>query len=560
MAHVAFEETIELPIALDRRLGPHARQGRRPAGRDVRDARHLRALQRLPDLPRAAPDPDAARRARRARATSARARRTRGRCRRRSCRRTTRRSTRRTRRSAARRSASRTRPEDLAIDARRPPLRIDKAYSWESPLAAHGLMHMVIANAVDGDPYPIDTLILFMANMAWNSSMNTAGTREMLTREGRARRVQDPVPRRVRRVRLRDGRASPTSCCPTRPTSSATTRSRCSTGRSREPDASADAIRHPIVAPDRDVRPWQEVLVELASRLRSRRSRSPTARAVTRTTRTSSCATSARRASASSPAGAARTATKSLRRRAEPEAVGGVHRARGVLRAPPARVAAGGTAARTATTSSSRRSPASSSTAEPIVMQIWSEPLQKFRLAGRGCTTGRGRPIPRIASGSRPTSIRCRSGTRRSRCSATDAKAFPLHAITQRPMVMYHSWDSQNAWLRQIIGENCLYMNAATAAELRPRRRRLGRGSSRRIGRDPLPAARRWKARAQHRVDLERDRQEGRRLGPVADDAPEATHGFLLNHLISEHLPPRAGEAGAHQLAIRSPGRPRGST
>ena len=35
-----------------------------------------------------------------------------------------------------------------------------------------------------------------------------------------------------------------------------------------EPDAAADAIRHPIVAVDRDVRPWQDVLVELASRLK----------------------------------------------------------------------------------------------------------------------------------------------------------------------------------------------------------------------------------------------------------------------------------------------------
>ncbi len=61
-----------------------------------------------------------------------------------------------------------TRPEDLAIDAQGTPLRIDKAYSWESPVAAHGLMHMVIRNAVEADPYPIDTLMLFMANMAWN--------------------------------------------------------------------------------------------------------------------------------------------------------------------------------------------------------------------------------------------------------------------------------------------------------------------------------------------------------------------------------------------------------
>ncbi len=65
MAHVAFNEAVELPIRVDRHARAHARQGRRPAGRDARDARHLRALQRFPDLPRAAPVADAARRARR---------------------------------------------------------------------------------------------------------------------------------------------------------------------------------------------------------------------------------------------------------------------------------------------------------------------------------------------------------------------------------------------------------------------------------------------------------------------------------------------------------------
>ena len=50
--------------------------------------------------------------------------------------------------------------------------------------------------------------------------------------------------------------------------------------------------------------------------------------------------------------------------------------------------------------------------------------------------------------------------------SRTVADDFPLHAITQRPMMMYHSWDAQNAWLRQIISENRLYMNRAKAREL----------------------------------------------------------------------------------------------
>ena len=52
------------------------------------------------------------------------------------------------------------------------PLRIDKAFSWEAPLALHGMMHTVIGNAGAGDPYRIDTLFMFMANMAWNSAMN----------------------------------------------------------------------------------------------------------------------------------------------------------------------------------------------------------------------------------------------------------------------------------------------------------------------------------------------------------------------------------------------------
>ena len=72
-------------------------------------------------------------------------------------------------------------PEDLIIDDDGKPVRIDKAFSWDAPIAAHGLMHMVIRNAWKGDPYTIDTLFMYMANMAWNSAMNTAETMRMLT-------------------------------------------------------------------------------------------------------------------------------------------------------------------------------------------------------------------------------------------------------------------------------------------------------------------------------------------------------------------------------------------
>ena len=72
-------------------------------------------------------------------------------------------------------------PEHLALKEDGSPARIDKAFTWENPMSSHGLMHMVISNAHAGDPYKIDTLFMYMANMSWNSSMNTKGVMEMLT-------------------------------------------------------------------------------------------------------------------------------------------------------------------------------------------------------------------------------------------------------------------------------------------------------------------------------------------------------------------------------------------
>ncbi len=69
-------------------------------------------------------------------------------------------------------------PDDLCLKEDGSPARIDKAFTWDNPMTAHGLMHMVISNAHAGDPYKIDTLFMYMANMAWNSSMNTSGVDE----------------------------------------------------------------------------------------------------------------------------------------------------------------------------------------------------------------------------------------------------------------------------------------------------------------------------------------------------------------------------------------------
>ena len=87
------------------------------------------------------------------------------------------------------------------------PKRIDKAFSWEAPLAAHGMMHMVIANAVAGDPTPSRCLFLYMANMAWNSSMNTAGEHGDADRAPTPTgELPHPQDHRRRQLFLRDGR------------------------------------------------------------------------------------------------------------------------------------------------------------------------------------------------------------------------------------------------------------------------------------------------------------------------------------------------------------------
>ncbi|MBI3513085.1 MAG: formate dehydrogenase, partial [Proteobacteria bacterium] len=116
---------------------------------------------------------------------------------------------------------------------------------------------------------------------------------------------------------------------------------------------------------------------------------------------------------------------------------------------------------------------------------------------------------------------------------------FPLHAITQRPMAMYHSWGSQNAWLRQIHGANCLYMHHATAAA-------LGIADGDWVWITSHHGKVRGHAKLMDGVNRDTVwtwNAIGKRSGAwnLAPDAPEATRGFLLNHVISELLPERAG-------------------
>ncbi len=436
------------------------------------------------------------------------------------------------------------RPEDLAVDAAGQPLRIDHAYSWSAPLAAHGAMHSVIHNAVRGDPYPIDTLLLFMANMAWNSSMNTAQTQDMLRAQHADGSYKIPFIVVVdafdsETVRFADLVLPDTTFLERFDAISLLDRP------ISEPDTAADAIRHPILKPDRDVRPWQDVLVELAGRLKFPAFMDDSGRVkfrgyedfIARYERSPGIGFLAGWRGASGDQSLIGEPNKNqwqayidhqgfFQHHWSDSQRYHRHINRDYLEAAKA---AGFIDA-----------------VEPITMQIYSETLQKFRLAGEGTYAG---PQPgtederrRLRDYFDPLPIWYPPLEEQ----LTKSADYPFHAITQRPMMMYHSWDSQNAWLRQIVGQNHLYMNADRARE-------LGFQDDDWV----WVESHNGRIRCQLRTMTGCERNTvwtwnavGKMAGAWGLDRKslEATHGFLLNHLISQSLP-----AGANKFANSDP-------
>ncbi|HET6522758.1 MAG TPA: molybdopterin oxidoreductase family protein, partial [Geminicoccaceae bacterium] len=427
--------------------------------------------------------------------------------------------------------------EDLLVDAEGRPQRIDGAFSWEAPIAAHGMMHLVITNAWKGDPYPIDTLFMYMANMAWNSAMNTAGTIAMLT-------DRDPATGgyRIPRIIYADAYCSEMVAYADLVFADTTYLERwdCISLLDRpisEADGPADSIRQPVVAPDRDVRPFQDVLLELGARLglpgMTDADGSPTFPGgypdylINHERKAGVGSLAGWRGKDGSKKGQGEPNPDQLRRYVE----------NGCFwhdRLPP-----GQRYFRFANRDylAYARDMGFIDAAEPVVMQLYSEPLQKFRQAARG----HGPVQP-------PDHLRHRVETYFDPLpiwyppfeDAHDGDGtFPLHAITQRPMAMYHSWHGQNAWLRQIHAANRLYVPAALARE-------LGIGDGDWVWLTSRHA--RIKAQVRPMEGVNRHtvwtwNAIGKRAGAwnLAPDAPEAARGFLLNHLIDELLPEREG-------------------
>ncbi len=450
-------------------------------------------------------------------------------------------------------------PENLCLLPDGSPARIDKAFSWENPFSAHGMMHMVIPNAVAGDPYKIDTLFLYMANMAWNSSMNTAAVMEMLT----AKEGDDYV---IPRIIYSDAYASEMVAYADLilPDTTYLERHDCISLLDRpisEPDAAGDSIRWPVVEPDRPghagVRGFQSVLLDLGARLGL-----PGMVNEDGTAKFKDYAdyiVSHQRRPGVGPligfrgngedVGRGAPNMGQLDRYIENGGFFQAHVPEGALYYKPWNKAYQDWAVAT----SFYEAP------QPYLFNIWSEPMRKFQLAaeGHGAIQPPDHLRERLKQAMHPLPIWYPPFGE----AESAGWGYPIHALTQRPMDMYHSWGSQNAWLRQIRGKNFLYLPTKIweAHGFQP-------GDYARVsspnGGITVPVA--------HMAALNENtvwtwNAIGKRKGAwaLADDAPEAVEGFLLNHLISELLPakgdglrysnsdPVTGQAAWFDLKVR---------
>ena len=441
-------------------------------------------------------------------------------------------------------------PEDLLVDERGEALRLDKAFSWEAPLAAHGKMHAVIPNAAKGDPHPISVLFLYMANMAWNSSMNTPAAMEALSACGTDGEYRIP------RLIVADAFWSETVAYAdlVLPDTTYLERHDCISLLDRpigEPDMIADAIRHPVIDPDRDVRPFQDVLIELGARLDLPgfvdRNGNPKWRnyahcMATREVKPGVGALAGWRGEDGCLEGRGEPNERQLDRYVE---AGGFWTADIPDRAKYFKHV-NADYQDWAVGIGLFDKPA------PFMLQLYSEPLRRFQLAAEG----HGKVLP-------PERLRGRISENFDPLPSwivpegSDVEEFPLCAITQRPMAMYHSWGSQNPWLRQIHAENSLYVPGAVCDRLQ-----LSDGdwaiAESRVGRIRVRVKR---MEALNPSTVWTWNAIGKRRGAwtLSEDAPEVTRGFLLNHLIPDrdcsdtmsNSDPVTGQAAWFDLRIR---------
>jgi anaerobic selenocysteine-containing dehydrogenase len=421
-------------------------------------------------------------------------------------------------------------------------------------------MHNAITNAWRGDPYRIDTLLIFMANMAWNSSMNTSRVREMLNDKDENGDYKIPF------LVVADAFQSEMVAYAdlVLPDTTYLERHDCMSMLDRpisEFEGPVDSVRVPVVPPKGECKPFQEVLIELGSRLGlpafthddgSRKFRDYPDFVVNYETAPDS--------GIGFLAGwRGKGGEKFMKGEPNPKQWEMYENNNCVFHY---ELPKSYQYMRNWNQGYLEWAKRHSLTryAEPINIHIYSEVLQKFRLAAQGKSDGKQPPArlrKRIETHFDPLPFYSQP----LESQVTDLHKYPLNAVTQRPMAMYHSWDSQNAWLRQIHTYNFLHVNSKTAREagiedgawmwvesMHGKVRCLCRHS------ESVEPGTVWTWNA---------------IGKVAGawgldrDANESQQGFLLNHLISEELPPcddgrhlsnsdpLTGQAGWYDVHVR---------
>lgn len=426
-------------------------------------------------------------------------------------------------------------PEDLLVDADGQPRRLDHAYSWRYPLAVHGMLHTVIRNAWAADPKPVDLLFLFMANMSWNSAMNTAETMHWLTDKNADGEYRIP------KIIYSDAYSSEMVAYAdlVLPDTTYLERFDAISLLDRpisDADRAADAIRHPVLDASaqregRDVRGFQSVLIDLGARI----------------------GLPALVNEDGSPRYADYADYLVNHERAPGVGLLAGWRGDGTLqgKGPPnpaqldryrdnggfwtAEVPVSARYFKMANRDYLQWSQGMGfiAKAEPVVLQLYSETLQKFRLAaqGHGPVQPPQAERERVATYFDPLPIWYEPFEG----AQLETTRFPLSAVTQRPPFMYHAWGSQNAWLRQITARNFLYLHPDTAA-------RHGLADDDWVHVDSHHGRITVQCRLAGNVQPDTVwtwNAIGKRRGAwkLSADAPESAKGFLLNHLISDVLP-----------------------
>jgi anaerobic selenocysteine-containing dehydrogenase len=432
-------------------------------------------------------------------------------------------------------------PDDLFVDDAGNPIRIDKAFSWEYPLSVHGLMHNAITNAWRQDPYAIDTLFIFMANMAWNSSMNTDAVRKMLNDKGEDGEYKIPF------LVVADAFQSEMTAFADLilPDTTYLERHDVMSMLDRpisEFDGPVDSVRIPVVPPTGECKPFQEVLIELGSRLKlppfvnadgSRKYQNYP-----------DFVTNFETAPGSGIGFLAgwrgKSGEKSMKGEPNPKQWEMYEKNNCVYHY---HLPKSYQYMRNWNQGYLQWAQEHSLTRydEPINIHIYSEVLQKFRLAAQGKSDGKQPPAhlrQRVETHFDPLPFYSEP----LEAQLTDKQRYPLNAITQRPMAMYHSWDSQNAWLRQIHTYNFLYVHPKTA-------RAAGIEDGAWMWIESMHGKVRCLCRYTEALEpgtVWTWNAVGKAAGAwnLDGSANESKQGFLLNHLISEELP--ANAAGAH--------------